>query len=186
LDGTKTQGRLLALRCLIWLTMMYLRPISRVVARPQRRTFIDWMTNYPDRVSPVVWTGDRGFRLVGLLLLALGICRNLTLLVLSIYLFLLFSYFFVFFKYISNDLCFVMLSPDFGVEEASSSGRTVRLYLAETTQRQVDGRPSWNYLYGGNDSTGHWPLSIGDWKRQDGVKYRKCSNGTKQKTYYND
>jgi hypothetical protein len=42
--------------------MMYLRPISRVVARPQRRTFIDWMTNYPDRVSPVVcWTVDRGF-----------------------------------------------------------------------------------------------------------------------------
>jgi hypothetical protein len=33
--------------------MMLLRPISRVVARPQRRTFIDWMTNYPDRVSSV-------------------------------------------------------------------------------------------------------------------------------------
>jgi hypothetical protein len=168
--------------------MMYLRPISRVVARPQRRTFIDWMTNYPDRVSPVVvWTGDRGFRLVGLLLLALlGICRDNNTLG-SIHLFvLLFSYLFVFFKYISNDLLFVMLSPEFGVEEASSSGRTVRLYLAETTQRQVDGRPSWNYLYGGNDSTGHWPLSIGDRKRQDGVKYRKMFEWNRTATYYSD
>jgi hypothetical protein len=58
---------------------------------------------------------------------------------------------------------------DFGVEEGPSSGRTVRLYLAETAKRQVDSRPGCSFLCGRIDSTGHWSLSIGDRKGQDGV-----------------
>jgi hypothetical protein len=156
------------------LTMMLLRPISRVVARPQRRTFIDWMTNYPDRVSPV---HCRRLPAVDSGAVPLCCCCWIILRKCGPAAYSVRSLVALFASFANSFLTNVRYCPttDFGVEEGPSSGRKVRLYLAETAKRQVDGRPGWSFLCGRIDSADHWSLSIGDRKGQDGViKVRKC------------
>lgn len=139
-------------------TMMLLRSVAsraaRAPARPQRRSFIDWMTNYPDRVRFICVEYDRRTTRVGrpctvrpLAAFALQRCT------LSPHV---------------NTRSMISLFPDCRIEKATPSGRPCCFHMAKTTTRHLH---HWLWVGLCNDwvlPTHGGTLPIGHRKRKNG------------------